>query len=272
MSNPISKKTDADIAQLKNKTVYSIPDNPSNKGFSAKQIKDKFAGPILEVAEWVKALSEETYDLGENINDIDEKCDDIVDGTLTAKKAEQDQSGNNIKATYGASLSHSLTGGSNSWTFTIKLHNKNGNELDTETQVFGTASSLAAGLMSADDKNKVDTIETYAKSLSVSIVHVASDFEHFINDMSPNRVTKKEAIDRILASREIVYGDAALLLANYISPYSIGDTVRLTNGKQGKVTSMTPLASRPIVTVNNRQIDLAKNKGVSILEVVAPNG
>ena len=115
-------------------------------------------------------------------------------------------------------------------------------------------------------------IPVWSKSLSVSIVHVASDFEHFINDMSPNRITKKEAIDRILASREIVYGDAALLLANYISPYSIGDTVRLTNGKQGKVTSMTPLASRPIVTVNNRQIDLAKNKGVSISEVVVSNG
>lgn len=169
MSNPISKKTDADIAQLKNKTVYSIPDNPSNKGFSAKQIKDKFAGPILEVAEWVKALSEETYDLGENINDIDEKCDDIVDGTLTAKKAEQDQSGNNIKATYGASLSHSLSGNDNSWTFIIKLLNKNGTEIDTETQVFGAASSSAAGLMTSTDKNKLGTIDTYAKSLAVSM-------------------------------------------------------------------------------------------------------
>lgn len=71
MSNPINKKTDADIAQLKNKTVYSIPDNPSNKGFSAEQIKDKMAGPVLEVAEWIKELSEQAFEIGEKVDGVD---------------------------------------------------------------------------------------------------------------------------------------------------------------------------------------------------------
>ena len=115
---------------------------------------------------------------------------------------------------------------------------------------------------------KSKKIPVWSKSLSVSIVHVASDFEHFINDMSENRMSKKDAIQKILDRREVVYGDAALLLANYISPYSVGDKVKLTNGKIGEVAAMTPLANRPIITVNNKQLDLAKNKTVSIAEVV----
>lgn len=112
-------------------------------------------------------------------------------------------------------------------------------------------------------------IPVWSKSLSVSIVHVASDFEHFINEGYGMNMTKKEAIDRILENRDIVYGDAALLLANYISPYSIGDQVKLSNGKIGEVTGMTPLASRPIVKINDKKtVDLAKNKMLSIVDVV----
>jgi hypothetical protein len=109
-------------------------------------------------------------------------------------------------------------------------------------------------------------IPIWSKSLSVSIVHVASDFEHFINEGYGIGYTKKEAIDRILRDRDVVYGDAALLLANYISPYSIGDTVRLSNGKLAEVTGMTPLADRPIVTINAKKtVDLAKNKRLNSL-------
>lgn len=115
---------------------------------------------------------------------------------------------------------------------------------------------------------KGQKIPVWSKSLSVSIVHVASDFEHFINDMSPNRMTKKDAIQKILDNREVIYGDAALLLANYISPYSIGDQVRLTNGKLVEVVGMTPLANRPVIRMNNRDINLARNKVISIAEVV----
>ena len=115
---------------------------------------------------------------------------------------------------------------------------------------------------------KSQKIPVWSKSLSVSIVHVSSDFDHFVNTFELNNMSKKDAIQRILDNREQVYGDAALLLANYISPYSVGDKVSLTNGKIGEVVAMTPLASRPVVLVNNRNIDLAKNKSVSISEVV----
>ena len=111
-------------------------------------------------------------------------------------------------------------------------------------------------------------IPVWAKTLSVSIVHVASDFEHFVNDMSLNRISKKEAIHKILNNREIVYGDAALLLANYISPYSVGDKVKLSNGKVGEVKAMTPFANKPIVTVNNKEVDLVNHRLLSIVEVI----
>ena len=111
-------------------------------------------------------------------------------------------------------------------------------------------------------------IPVWSKSLSVSIVHVASDFEHFINDMTDQRLSKKAAIDLILAKREDVYGDAALLLANYISPYSVGNVVKLSNGKMATVCGMTPIASRPVVQINNKTIDLAVNKNLSVVGVM----
>lgn len=115
---------------------------------------------------------------------------------------------------------------------------------------------------------KSQKIPVWSKSLSVSIVHVASDFEHFVNDMSDARMNKKDAIQKILDDREVVYGDAALLLANYISPYSVGDNVKLSNGKFGVVKSMTSFANRPIVLVNNKELNLMNNKAISIMNVV----
>ena len=62
MSNPINKKTNADKDLLKSKSVYGLPDNPSAKGFSAAQVKGKIADPSLLLFDWLKQLSEETYD------------------------------------------------------------------------------------------------------------------------------------------------------------------------------------------------------------------
>jgi HD-GYP domain-containing protein (c-di-GMP phosphodiesterase class II) len=122
--------------------------------------------------------------------------------------------------------------------------------------------------LSYPSRYKDKEIPVWSKSLSVSIVHVASDFEHFINTTEPDRISKKAAIKKILAGREIIYGDAALLLANYISPYSVGDKVKLSNGRIGEVVAMTPLANCPVVLVNNKEIDLAKNKMITISDVV----
>ena len=72
--NPIKKITSEDIEALKNQTVYSIPDNPSNKGFSAAQIKGKIADPILIIARWLKRLAEQVYD------EFNNKQDKLVSG------------------------------------------------------------------------------------------------------------------------------------------------------------------------------------------------
>ena len=61
MANPITKRTSADKQALTNKSVYTLPDNPSNKGYSADQIKGKIADPAFLVFDWLKQLSEEVY-------------------------------------------------------------------------------------------------------------------------------------------------------------------------------------------------------------------
>ena len=107
-------------------------------------------------------------------------------------------------------------------------------------------------------------IPVWSKSLSVSIVHVSSDFEHFVNPAIPGHVTKKVAIKRIVNNRETVYGDAALLLAQYISPYSVGDRVKLSNGKIALVSGMTQFPARPVISIGGKQINLSKNNRLTI--------
>ena len=110
-------------------------------------------------------------------------------------------------------------------------------------------------------------IPVWSKSLSVSIVHVSSDFEHFINPVVPDHISKKDAIKYIVDNREFIYGDAALLLSQYISPYSVGDDVKLSNGKIAKVAGMTQFPARPRINLGGKQIDLSKNTKISIVGV-----
>ena len=74
----------------------------------------------------------------------------------TANRAVADESGNNIKATYGASLSHSDSSNSD-----INLVNKNGTVISTVS--IANASQSEEGLMSASDKTKLDGVATGAE-------------------------------------------------------------------------------------------------------------
>lgn len=89
-----------------------------------------------------------------NKNEIDK----IKDGTTVASKAKSDESGNNIKATYGASMTHDLVASESALVFKINLVNKNGEIIDTETQTFDSASTAVAGLLSVADKVKINNI------------------------------------------------------------------------------------------------------------------
>lgn len=89
-----------------------------------------------------------------NKNEIDK----IKDGTTIVSKAESDESGNNIKATYGALMTHDLVASESAIVFKINLVNKNGEIIDTETQTFDSASTAVAGLLSVADKIKINNI------------------------------------------------------------------------------------------------------------------
>lgn len=180
---------------LKQKSPFSLPDNPSDKGLSAAQIKAKFWEGLLLLFNWLKesqlelANDEDLIEVlytyftngkanfavkDQNGNVIDatyetktsatakynankDEIDKIKDGTTVVEKASKDEDGVSIK-TYGKALSHSLTGSTTQWTFTFSLLDKSGNVLDTETQVFGSATTASAGLLSAEDKAKINAI------------------------------------------------------------------------------------------------------------------
>ena len=83
---------------------------------------------------------------------------------------------------FGKSLSHSLQGNTTQWTFTINLLDKNNNILDTESQIFGSATQYTAGLLSASDKVKVDNIASdIANSLQSAKDYADTNFAHTLD-------------------------------------------------------------------------------------------
>lgn len=181
-----------DLNLLKEKSPYSLPDNPSDKGLSARQIKMKFYEGLLLIFKWLQEYQVEintlfnlsTEDISrisqtlaefrarfeadeaayETIEDHDEDMDAIeartttLEGLFTDGKANfaiKDKDGIEI-ITYGKGIDISLQGTSTTWTMTVSLKDKSGNTIATKTQVFGSVSSVAAGLMSVLDKQKLE--------------------------------------------------------------------------------------------------------------------
>ena len=124
-------------------------------GIAKKALGDASGNTITTTYE---TKSDATAKLNTAVAQINALISALANGTNIPARAKADESGNTIKTTYGASLSHSLTGNTTQWSLTISLIDKSGNVLDTETQVFGSASSAAAGLLSAADKAKIDAI------------------------------------------------------------------------------------------------------------------
>ena len=113
---------------------------------------------------------------------------------------------------------------------------------------------------------KGKAIPKEAKTLPISIVQVASEFEQMINTSNPNSISKKAAIDRIIKGAENIYGEGALLLANYISPYGVGDQVKLNNGKSAVIEKITSTPSRPIIKCEDVKIDLRLKPFIRIVD------
>lgn len=95
---------------LKNKTPSTLPTNPSDKGWSAAQIKMKMFEGYLVLFEWIKRLTKEVNSIASRIEQDQteefavfrqeiSKMNDRVDNIL-AQTAVYDEDGNRITETY----------------------------------------------------------------------------------------------------------------------------------------------------------------------------
>ena len=169
-----------------------MPLNSTAQGWSAQKIREKL----------YRAICSETGALDDNILDIlvnklqkiKVVFDDIDNGTIIVKKAEEDSNGNNIIATYSTKteldtlesniedgtitaykatrdgdgliiasnygVSLSLSYDENTNKITILLHSSDNTLLDTKYIALPNATQSASGLMSSTDKSRLDILHS----------------------------------------------------------------------------------------------------------------
>lgn len=115
--------------------------------------------------------------------------------------------------------------------------------------------------------------KTY-KNDFIRIVQVANTFDNIVNQCGnticyPRSNNPKDAIDYIWNNRKNEFGNyGALLIKNFISQYSIGDQVKLSDGTFGTVIEHTQDVNNPKIKINgeNKIVNLLKYKDLNILE------
>ena len=154
-----------------------------------------------------------------------------ADSATTATKATQDESGNNIKASYGASLSHDSTNSNNR----IDLVNKSGTSISNVT--IADATTTQPGLLSTSDKTKLNGIATGAEvnQNAFSNVKVGST---------------TIAADAKTDTLELVAGDNVTL-----TPDASGDKITISS----KDTTYTPASAAPGKVATNSSVGTSTN-------------
>lgn len=107
------------------------------------------------------------------------------------------------------------------------------------------------------------------KGLPVSIVQVADIFENLTNLSGESHFSKRKAISTIIENAEKIYGEGALLLGTYISPFGVGDEVHLNNNQTAVVIKQTSSPLRPVIKYTSRSekvIDLRKAPHLKIMD------
>ena len=145
-----------------------LPDNPSQSGWSAQQIKEQYSKAPMYL--YNKAKEFEAV-----LNTISGYFSSGQ--ALVALTAIGDEDGNNIKATYFAGVTE--IAGSKSSTFQKKYFrftNKNGDQAGLAVVDLQTATTEYAGIMSASDKVKVENIQNKVdKVTSANKVYITGD-------------------------------------------------------------------------------------------------
>lgn len=129
----------------------------------------------------------------QSVNDLSAN---ILDGTVTVKKAECDESGNNIKATYGTSL-----GGSGA---TVTLLNKEGNSISSRTiNNVSHATTATTATKATQDESGNNIKATYAVSLTGSdtdTLTLKNNKSETLSTVTINNVAKAVNADKIKTS------------------------------------------------------------------------
>ena len=175
---------------LRAKTPYSLPDNPSDKGFNARQIKTKFWEGYLLLFNWLKetqaSLNNDFATSNSALTNESKRIDVILTYFSNGKAnfAVRDRNNNIIDETYelkseastkfnqlisdiqsvGGAAGNTISGTQNinadGIQYTITLSNTQNVTLSTITQYLPLATTLKAGLLSSTDKEKINNIES----------------------------------------------------------------------------------------------------------------
>ena len=175
---------------LRAKTPYSLPDNPSDKGFNARQIKTKFWEGYLLLFNWLKdtqaSLNNDFATSNSALLNESKRIDVILTYFSNGKAnfAVRDRNNNIIDETYelkseasskfnqliadiqsvGGAAGNKISGTQNinadGIQYTITLSNTQNTTLSTITQYLPLATTLKAGLLSSTDKEKINNIES----------------------------------------------------------------------------------------------------------------
>lgn len=175
---------------LRAKTPYSLPDNPSDKGFNARQIKTKFWEGYLLLFNWLKetqaSLNNDFATTNSALLNESKRIDVILTYFSNGKAnfAVRDRNNNIIDETYelkseasskfnqliadiqsvSSASGNKITGTQNinadGIQYTITLSNTQNATLSTITQYLPLATTLKAGLLSSTDKEKINNIES----------------------------------------------------------------------------------------------------------------
>lgn len=141
--------SNADVAQINSDltTIYGY----FVEGIAKKATADASGNVIT-------STYETKTDASTKFNTNKDEIDKIKDGTTVVKRAQQDESGNNIKSNYVAGSSYQLFGSETAFILKIFLKNKLNETISTVSQTFGSATTATAGLLSAEDKIKINSI------------------------------------------------------------------------------------------------------------------
>lgn len=98
------------------------------------------------------------------------------------------------------------------------------------------------------------------KDVAVSIVQTAVYYERIVGNVHGTQSIKDKitALEYIRDNQNIRFGEGAKLLYDYISPFGVGDEVRLSTGETALIGKHTNMPLRPIILITSNELNRQK--------------